>query len=321
MWKMNSSKPPIWFRLSGLLLGPFLTTLFTNCSNIISAGLHIVYEPVELDTQFVHRDIPYWPGSDYDPRKHRLDLFLPDAEPGWPVMVFVHGGGWDAGDKDLKIGEDDVYGNIGRHFARRGIGVAVINYRLLPEVEWPDQVRDVARAVAWTYRNIAKYGGDPDQLYLSGHSAGAQLATWVALDESYLRESDLPASIINGVVAVSGVGYDMVDQESFDLGIDINYLISRFKRGEDDDNWQREASPIFHATSAAPPFLIYYGEHEWIWLHHQNKILAEALVQAGTRAEIRVIEGEGHRRTVLSLSHPEKPLGEQIAEFVKGSAS
>src|SRR5690606_35188130 len=98
-------------------------------------------------TEFV--DKRYFDGPTERDEKTRLDLFFP-AGSGWPVMVFVHGGGWSSGDKDLRVGGRDVYRNIGRFYAARGIGVAVINYRLLPGVHWRTQLRDVAHAALYT---------------------------------------------------------------------------------------------------------------------------------------------------------------------------
>lgn len=304
-------------RTAAFLLSISLVLIvLTGCTTVVDAGLQLVYEPVELSEENVYRDLPYWPGSDYDPRKHRLDLFVPETGPGWPVLVFVHGGGWNHGDKDLRIGEEQVYSNIGRHYAKRGIGVAVINYRLLPEVTWPDQVRDVARAVAWVHRRIGDYGGNPRRLFLSGHSAGAQLSSWVALDGTYLAELGLTPRIIRGVIGVSGVGYDMVDPKTYELGVDIDYLIPRFRLDQDDQSWQRSASPIFHVSAEAPPFLLLYGDREWAWLHRQNELLAEALEQAGSTAETQQIEGERHRMMVLALSHPAKTVGDLIEDFI-----
>src|SRR5262245_33646251 len=124
------------------------------------------------------RDLAYRDGRD---PKQTLDLYAPEGK-GWPVMVFVHGGGWNSGDKDLKVEGTAIYADVGRFFASQGVGTAVVNYRLLPRVSWRDQITDVAGAVAWLHRHAADYGGDPSQFFLAGHSAGAQLAARVALD-------------------------------------------------------------------------------------------------------------------------------------------
>src|SRR5438105_11623626 len=152
-------------------LGPGL--IFSSYFAVRRAGLAVLYKPVSLLESQVLRDVPYRESSEDE--KHRLDLYLPDAE-DWPVLIFIHGGGLSTGDKSLRFGGADVYGNIGRFYASHGIGVAVINYRLQPKVSWPEQVDDVAHAAAWVHSNLGSYGGDTSRLFIGGHSAGAYLA-------------------------------------------------------------------------------------------------------------------------------------------------
>ena len=99
--------------------------------------------------------LKYYEGEDFDNRKHRLDLYLPEGKKKVPVIMWIHGGGWRKGDKGL-------YGRLGRRFAREGLGLAAISYRLSPKVKHPDHVRDCARAFAWLHRNVKEHGGDPD---------------------------------------------------------------------------------------------------------------------------------------------------------------
>ncbi len=136
-------------------------------------GVRMLYEKTAALAEHQLIDLAYREDEGSDPVKHRLDLFLPEGE-GWPVLVFVHGGGWTAGDKSLRAGGADVYSNIGRFYAAQGFGTAVINYRLQPAVTWREQVDDVARAGAWVHANIAEPGGDPAAIFLIGPSAGAQ---------------------------------------------------------------------------------------------------------------------------------------------------
>src|SRR5205809_2087088 len=129
------------------------------------------------------RDIPYYDGADADKVKHKLDLFLPKGQKDFPVLFFVHGGAWRHGDKNF-LG---AYSSLGKFYARRGIGTVVTNYRLSPKVIHPEHIKDVARAFAWTVKNISKYGGDPTSLFLCGHSAGGHLVSLLATDRSYLK--------------------------------------------------------------------------------------------------------------------------------------
>ena len=114
------------------------------------------------------------------------------------MLLFVHGGRWTTGNKNL-------YPGIGESLARHGVGVVICNYRLSPAVKHPAHVQDVARAFAWTQSNIASYGGKPDRLFVCGHSAGGHLVALLATDPKYLKAEKLSPSDIRGVVPISGV--------------------------------------------------------------------------------------------------------------------
>ncbi|MEM1043834.1 MAG: alpha/beta hydrolase [Bacteroidota bacterium] len=297
-----------------------LSALSTSgCSLIYSAGIGLVYEGPELpDAQVIH-DIRYLDGSD-DP-KHRLDLFLPTPDSvraaPWPTVIFVHGGGWTEGDKDLAFGGVEVYGNIGRYFASRGIGAVTVNYRLLPGVAWLEQIEDVAAAVEWVGGQVALYGGDPGALFLMGHSAGAQLATHVALDPAALPETH--AFGVCGVIAVSGAAYDLTDEETYALSNDPAYYARRFNPAGTDPDWQTDASPVRFASSDAPPFLIIYAGGESRALQRQSRLLDAALTDAGAEADIVIVPGQSHERIVLALSRDDETAGPGMLGFARGS--
>src|SRR5262245_63836394 len=98
-------------------------------------------------------DIDYYKGDDADKIKHKLDLYLPKGQKDFPVLFFVHGGAWKSGDRKL-------YGKLGETFAKNGVGTVIISYRLSPKVQHPAHIEDVAKAFAWTVKNIAKHGGN-----------------------------------------------------------------------------------------------------------------------------------------------------------------
>ncbi len=305
-------------------------------------GVRFLYEPAGWPAERVLQDVAYREGAGADPVKHRLDFFLPSGE-GWPVLVFVHGGGWTAGDKSLKAGGADVYGNIGRFYASQGFGTAVINYRLQPETEvvssaplrsddeaaseggsaqdvtWREQVDDVARAVAWMRANAAAHGGDPGSLFLMGHSAGAQLAAYVSLDPRPLESLGLSSDLICGVVPVSGAGYDLADAETYELGAERAWYEQRFRAGDPGDAWLREASAIRYVRRDAPPFLIIHVTNEWPSLKHQNRLLHAALEGAGAESRLLVVQGQGHNRMVLTLSRGGRTPVPEILEFLRRS--
>lgn len=247
-----------------------------GCALATRAGVALLYEKAELPEAQIVRDVCYV-ATPCDTPKHTLDLYLP-AQRDWPVIVFVHGGGWDSGDKNYRAGGADVYANIGRHYAMHGIGVAVMNYRLQPQVQWNQQVDDVRAAVTWVRANIPARGGRADRLFLMGHSAGTHLAAMVALEAN----GSTPA--VQGVIAVSGAALD---------------------------------TPVSRVSATAPPFLIMYATGERRELQHQSRLLHEALLEAGAKSELLPVPGESHTRIVLALSHPKKLPAQAIPEFVQ----
>ena len=276
----------------------------------------MLYDKVETPAERQRMNIAYLKGAGSDPVKHRLDLFLPEGE-GWPVLIFVHGGGWTRGDKSLKAGGADVYSNIGRYFASEGIGTAVINYRLQPEVNWREQIDDVAHAVAWVHNNVAKHGGDPESLFLMGHSAGAQLSAFVALDPRPLKKLALSPEILCGVIPVSGAGYDLADKQTYQLDADFAWYEELFRDGDPGDTWLREASAITYVNPDAPPFMLVHVTNEWTSLKHQNRLLHTALSEAGADSRLLVVQGQGHNRMVLTLSRGNKTPVPEILEFLR----
>jgi acetyl esterase/lipase len=296
---------------SALLLGPGLIVSLSLA--LRRAGMAVLYKPAPLPDHRVKRDISYRHRSD-DP-KHRLDLFLPEGT-DWPVLLFIHGGGLACGDKALRVCGADVYGNIGRFYASRGIGVAVISYRLQPKVTWREQVQDVAHATAWIYSHIGSYGGDSSQVFISGHSAGAHLAARVALDPQPLAELGLSPGLFSGVIAVSGAAYDLADTMTYDLGQKLRHYEMRFRRGDATEKWKKEASPITYVAPGAPPFLILYGEREFRSLKRQSQLLHEALQRHRVSSRVVVVPGQNHCRIVLTLSRPDKISAPAILRFM-----
>ena len=292
-----------------------LVFLFAGCAAAKRVGIDLLYREVQFPESQVIRDLPYVPNST-SPRQ-ALDLF---RAPGtnWPVLIFVHGGGWNAGNKGSRVGGADVYGNIGRFFASRGIGVAVINYRLLPEVSWREQAADVASAVAWVHDHLGAYGGDKNRVFIGGHSAGAHLASMVALNPKFLVEHGLSPSNLSGVISVSGAALDLADARTYELGEKLPYYEQRFAEVRGSGDWKESASPVVYASDEAPPFLILYAEGEKKSMHRQSQRLQEALRDHGVRNRIVAVPGQSHTRIVLTLSRPDRTAGPAILEFIRG---
>jgi acetyl esterase/lipase len=248
----------------------------------------------------VVRDLTYYEGSDAHPRKHKLDLYLPKGCKDFPVLFFVHGGGWRHGDKNYFA---DIYGRLGQAFARQGIGTVVINYRLSPEVQHPIHVQDVARAFAWTYRHIARYGGRPDQIFISGHSAGGHLVALLATDPRYLEAEKLGIKHVKGVLALSGVYH-----------IPQGTLFSSVFTAEDDK--RKDASPIHHVNGKHPPFLIVYAESDFPTCDEMSEGFCKVLRQHQCSACTVKIADRDHNTIIIRLYQENDPAQEAMLEFL-----
>jgi acetyl esterase/lipase len=213
--------------------------------------------------------------------EQNLDLFIP-ATKNYPVVVFVHGGGWQDGNKE-------TYQYVGRFYQTRGIGCAVINYRLSPRVKFPSHAQDTAKAIAWTYNNIAKHGGDPNKLYLSGHSAGGHLASLVALDDSYLTVEQTSPKIIKGVVSISA---PYVINHNVNIG-GFGHVFNGFDKAK--------ASPMNFVKAGAPPFIISYADADLPTLPKQAIKFNDALIKAGNKSELFMYKNQDHTSIVISL--------------------
>ena len=206
----------------------------------------------------IHENVAYL--EDDDP-SHQLDLYLPEGRKGFPVLLFIHGGGWRRGDKQ---GALNAYIKLGEALAQAGIGTVVANYRHGPEVKYRGQTRDVAAALKWTADNIAGFGGDPSRIYIGGHSSGAHLALLCVTDPDY------GAAPVKGIIFWSGVA-------------DINYAMktspgfARFGMynpafGKDPDKWAN-ASPINFLSRSDPPLLVMYGDKNFPQILQQCRLL------------------------------------------------
>ena len=296
-----------------------ILTSFEGCATI---GIGLLYKKAALPESQIVRNIQYSDTPDSDPRMNRLDLFLPQASDGegWPTLIFVHGGGWSEGDKDLKVAGADVYGNIGRFFATQGVATAVISYRLMPQVDWKAQVLDVARATAWIYKHIHEYHGDPHAIFLAGHSAGAQIASRVALDRGPLNSLGLSPSILCGVIPISGVGYDFMNQEMYEYGKDQGTFQTLFHKDDLSKKMRKKLSPIFFVKEASPPFLILYAAKDPKEMKHASQRLEKALIAVGARTQIYEVPKVDHKSMILALSHSNKMPATLIMVFMRASS-
>lgn len=241
------------------------------------------------------KDLSYFEGKDADPEKHKLDLYLPKGKKDFPVLIFVHGGSWKSGDKKL-------YFKLGEVFAKNGVGTVVTSYRLTPKVQHPGHIEDVARAFAWTFRNIAMYGGRTDQIFVSGHSAGGHLVALLATDDSYLKAEKLSPDNIKGVLPLSGVYTILPGRLSGAFGSDAEIC--------------RKASPINHVNGKLPPFLIVYAEKDYFTLDIMAESMCKKLKEAKVDADLLKMKDRDHITIIRNVANEDDPTTQAILGFI-----
>ena len=253
------------------------------------------YDNADRMTAETRRTLPHHLGLAYgaDP-KQKLDVYQPqDRGSDRPVFIFLHGGGMREGDRAQ-------YGFIARPFAKHGIVTVVASYRLTPRYTYPDQPEDVRRLVAWTYRNIRSYGGDPSRIYIGGHSAGAILSATVAFRRDWTARLSLPSDVIKGVVPVSG-SYDVTASDT----------ISEYVP---DPKQRVEASPLLNVDPGPPPAVISVGSGERQLA--PSRALAAKLEEIGGKVELVVLEGLPHDATALAIADEKSPLCQAILRLI-----
>src|SRR6476660_4647165 len=225
----------------------------------IALLLIVVTLPSSAQAQDVKRDIPYADPAD---ELQVLDIYSPPGAKNLPVVFWIHGGGWQQGDKkDVQLKPQVL--------TDKGFVFVSTNYRLLPAVDMGTLIRDVAKAVRWVHDHIAEYGGDPKRLLIMGHSAGAQLAALICTDDRYLKAEGLSLAMVKGCVPVDGDTYDIPAMiETAETRRRVHGLPQakyghREKFGNDPAK-HRDFSAVTHVAPGKdiPPFLlVYVAEH------------------------------------------------------------
>jgi acetyl esterase/lipase len=244
------------------------------------------------------KNIAYRNDKDADPVKHKLDLFLPKGQRDFPVLFFVHGGGWHSGNKEL-------YTALGQMFARNGIGTVVINYRLSPEVEFPAHIQDVAKAFAWTHVNIARYGGRPDRIICCGHSAGGHLVSLLATDEKFLKAEKCSFKDIRCTISISGV-----------YAIDAIYgrYGSVFGHNKAD---RRDASPLHHVGTELPPFFLLFADKDLPTIEKVSEEFYQALKKAKVDVREQLVPQRTHISIILLMHKDDDPTTVAVFDFIE----
>lgn len=238
------------------------------------------------------KDILYREGdglTEYMRERCRLDVYHPTQVKQFPTVVWFHGGGLTSGKRSVPAG-----------LKEKGIGVVAVNYRLSPRVKSPVYIEDAAAAVTWTFRNIEKYGGSPQRLFVSGHSAGGYLTSMIGLDKRWLAAHQIDADRIAGLIPYSGHT--------------ITHFTVRGERGIDGKQPViDEMAPLFHVRKDASPLLLITGDRELEILgrYEENAYLWRMMQVVGhPDTELFELDGFNHGQ----MAEPAHPL---LVRFVQ----
>ncbi|THC46096.1 alpha/beta hydrolase [Massilia sp. Mn16-1_5] len=225
-----------------------------------------------------------------DPR-NMLDVYRPAGNAvDAPVVVFFYGGNWVSGKRA-------DYAFVGRALAARGFVVVIPDYRLYPQVRYPDFLVDGAAAVTWTVREIRAHGGDPMKVFLMGHSAGAYNAAMLALDPRWLEQQGMTRSMLRGWIGLAGP-YDFLP---------VQNPVTRPVFSAPDT--PPDSQPLAHVSTLAPPALLIAAS--------KDKLVDPARNTGGMAAKLRAyhvpvrelyVDGVSHATLVASLSNSLKGL-------------
>lgn len=262
--------------------------------------------------QSPYRNLPYVQAGH---ERQVLDIYVPENAMDRPVVFWIHGGGWQTGDKtsvQLKP----------QWFIEHDYVFVSTNYRLLPDVDMGTIIRDIALSMRWVHDHIKMYGGNPKHVYVMGHSAGAQLAAIICTDDRYLQEQGLNLKIIKGCVPVDGDTYDVpaiietAETRRRVHGLPQAKFGHREKFGLTPEN-HRNYSAVTHIAKAKgiPPFLILHVAD-----HPDTSAQAQCLANALRAAEIPVDLFAGkdtnHSKLNERLGSPEDAATAALVSFL-----
>lgn len=236
-------------------------------------------------------NVQYREGSltDYMKERCELDIYYPKATKGFSTVVWFHGGGLKRGNR-----------SIPKQLQDQGIAIVAANYRFSPKVKSPAYVEDAAAAVAWTVKNIEKYGGAKNKVFVSGHSAGGYLTSMVGLNKEYLAAHDIDADSLAGLIPYSGHT--------------ITHFTVREERGIDGKQpVLDEMAPLFHVRADCPPLLLITGDRELEMLgRYEENAYMWRMMQVVDHPNTELFELDGYNHG--GMAEPAHPL---LLKFVR----
>lgn len=249
-------------------------------------------------------NISYLQSSDENNAIPKMNIFVPrkaKAKP-LPVLLFIHGGNWNSGRKG-------TYDLLGRNFASKDIITVIPDYTLSPAASYDGMTTQIAEVIKWVQKNISEYNGNPNQLYITGHSAGGHLGALAVMNPKY----GIDSKSISGIILNDAAGLDMK-----------NYLEGNPPTTKDDyiATWTsdpikwKDASPIYFLDKNSPPFLIYVGDKTYNSIKIANSRFVKALTLF--QPDVSPIHlNKKHVPMVLQYFNPYSDRFDEIISFIK----
>lgn len=271
--------------------------LLAGCSGVAAFNAVV---PADAPAGRVTTGIAYGP----DPRQ-KLDVYAAGSPRPGPVAVFIYGGSWDNGDRGS-------YSFVGQALAASGITTVIPDYRLVPQVRYPDFLVDTAAATRWAEENISAHGGNPRHIVLMGHSAGAYNAVMVALAPEVRQAAGYRPRGLRGVAGLAGP-YDF-------LPLDTNVTRAAF------ESWPKlaETQPVNRPVAGSPPMFLATGEADRTVYPRNTTALVAHLRRSGRPAVENVYPGIGHAGILTSIARPFRdraPVLDDVVAFIKAPAA
>ena len=242
-----------------------------------------------------------------------MDIYTPLTGDNFPVMVFIHGGGWQVGDK-----ASATHINKRNFFIDQGFIFVSVNYRLAPENFYPIYPQDVAQSIAFVFNWIGKFKGNKNKTFIMGHSAGAHLAALVATDKTYLDKHSYQPNDIKGVILLDSAAYDIPTAIEFHTQNNNTSAITMFHTafGMDENTWYN-ASPINHIDQLVqlPAFQIFYVNSRPISIHISNTF-ADRIVDSKNAAKIIAVANTTHAQINENFGATGDSVSLQTIEFI-----
>lgn len=239
----------------------------------------------------------------------KLNIFAPAYNKKLkPVFIFVHGGNWNSGNKNL-------YSYFGNRMARKGIVTVIPDYPKSPAAGYQQMAEDIAAAVKWTKEHIAAYGGDSNRIFISGHSAGGHLAALISIKQDYFKNLHMP-NPIKGLILIDAAGLDMygyLKEENLPEG---DTYLNTFTN--DPAIW-KQASPIYFLRNNMPPMLIYRGGKTYPSISNSNEKFTDSLKKYNVKFTYQIQPSKKHVPMITQFFNPYNKRYAEMVSFMKGN--